>query len=64
MDWVKEFRDRSNYFYLNTREGLVYPNSREGDLLRIAHRAIESLEQSLREAREIGGRRGGTSCNE
>lgn len=47
---IKEIQDRLTYFYLQTDGSYDFPNSREGDLLKMVHRSIPLLQSAVAEA--------------
>jgi len=46
-DYGKEFMDRIKYFYYKLSGKYEYPNSAEGDLIRMAHKYIEYAEDKI-----------------
>lgn len=44
---LREVRDRIDYFYLQTDLTYEFPNTKEGDLLKIVHKALNELPVEL-----------------
>ncbi len=50
---MSEFKDRAFHFYAQTSGGYAWPNSAEGDLLKIAMAEIEKLESKVQNQRTM-----------
>jgi hypothetical protein len=53
QDLAKEILNRIDYFYLQTDGTHLFPNSREGDLLKMVHKFINSIKAEHKKELEL-----------